>query len=77
MVSASVPVLGFCFEFLPWLSSVDCDPGDVSQINPSLNKSLLVMVFITPAESKLRQCLFAYSDSSGFTKGGELSPTLC
>lgn len=58
MVSASVPALGFCFEFLPWLPSVDCDPGYVSQINLSLPKSLLVMVLFTPAKSKLRQCLF-------------------
>lgn len=42
MASASVPA---SFEFLPWLPSVDCDPGHVSQLSPFLPKWLLDTVF--------------------------------
>ena len=33
-------------EFLPWLPSVDCDSGYMSQTNPFLPKLLLVRCFI-------------------------------
>ena len=45
---------GSCLESLPWHHLVDCDTIDVSQINPSLPKWLLVTVVITAVEMKLR-----------------------
>lgn len=47
---------GFCPEFLPWLLSMDCDLGYVSQINSYLPELRLVVVFIIAIESNLGQC---------------------
>lgn len=56
MNSASVPAS----RFLPWLLfMMDCK---LYEISPFLHKLLLVMVFITPTDSKLGQSVYTFPD---------------
>ena len=57
LVSASSP----CLEFLPWFLPLKTDCNLQTKIEPLLMELLLVLVFSTATESKLRKTLSWHS----------------